>query len=100
MARTFSGYRLSHAAEGDLQAIFAYTVRTWSLEQANRYLDEMEEALVGLAAGVRIGRGRSDIGPGYLVLIVGSHMVIYREVEAIFVVRILHAAMDAPRHLD
>jgi len=99
MARKPSGYRLSRAAEADLEDIFAYTARTWSVRQAERYLDDLEAALTDLAARRRIGHARPDVGADYLTLIVGSHLVIYRQAGGLWIARILHAAMDIPRHL-
>ena len=42
-------YRLSPAAERDLELIWSYTVRQWGVEQADRYLDFLVAAFEKLA---------------------------------------------------
>ena len=42
-------YRLSPAAERDLELIWTYTVRQWGVEQAGRYLDFLVAAFDKLA---------------------------------------------------
>ena len=99
MATGPNGYRLSRLAATDLENIYAYTVRQWSIDQANRYVSELQSAILGLAAGTKVGR-RLEAVDGYFSLLAGPHNIIYRENDMIFVVRILHKAMDAPRHLQ
>lgn len=100
MARRFDSYRLSRLAEFDLEDIFDYTVKHWSVDQAERYLADIRAALDGLVAGVKLGRKRPDVADGYLSYLVGAHLIIYRvEADLIRVVRVLHAAMDIPSHL-
>ena len=51
-----------------------------------------------LADGSRIGRAAAI--EGYLSLRVGSHSILYREVDSIILIdRVLHQAMDVERHL-
>jgi len=99
MPRKFDSYRLSRRAEIDLAEIYTYTVTQWSIDQANRYVTDVQIAINGLVAGTKIGRKRPDIAAAYLCYGVGSHMIFYREAEHILVARILHAAMDPRRHL-
>lgn len=99
MPRKFESYRLSRRAEIDLEGIYAYTVKQWSVDQANRYTADIQAAIAGLVAGTKIGHQRPDVAAGYLSYAVGSHFIFYRETELILVTRILHQAMDAPRHL-
>ena len=42
-------YRLTPAAERDLESIWTYTVRQWGLEQADRYIDFLTTAFAELA---------------------------------------------------
>ena len=99
MPRRFESYRLSRRAEADLADIYAYTATHWSLDQADRYITDIRSALVGLVDGSKRGRARADVGEGYLSYVVGAHLILYRETNAIMVVRVLHTSMDAPRHL-
>lgn len=92
-------YRLSPLAEADLEEIWLYTFRTWSVEQADSYHGGLVTAFEGLAAGHKKGRP-VDIREGYLKYAVGSHLVFYRVTGAgVDVIRILHQKMDVSRHL-
>ena len=92
-------YRLSPLAETDLEQIWLYTFKTWSLEQADSYYSGFVAAFEGLAAGRKTGRP-VDIREGYLKYAVGSHLVFYRITDSsVDVIRVLHQKMDATRHL-
>jgi toxin ParE1/3/4 len=92
-------YRLSPLAETDLEDIWLYTFRTWSIEQADSYHAGLVAAFEGLAAGQKTGRA-VDIRDGYFKYAVGSHLVFYRVSDLdIHVIRVLHQRMDANRHL-
>ncbi|CAA7627298.1 Toxin ParE1 [Candidatus Terasakiella magnetica] len=92
-------FRLSPRAETDLEDIWLYSFKNWSLEQADRYHNAIVEAFNDLATGRKGGRS-VDIRDGYFKHQVGSHMVYYRFTEAgLVVVRILHQRMDVGRHL-
>ena len=92
-------YRLSPRAESDLEEIWRFTLRTWSLEQADRYHNAIVDAFEDLAADRRSGRP-VDIRDGYFNYPVGAHVVFYRFLESgLVVVRVLHRRMDVERHL-
>jgi len=100
MARKTKGYLLFPRAEHDLESIYDYTVEHWSRRQAKAYLGELTVAFQALAAGTRVGRD-AELGHRVMKLPVGSHVVFYRvTASAIEIVRVLHQAMDAPRHFD
>jgi len=99
MRRRFDSYRLSKRAEVDLAEIYAYTVSHWSVDQADRYINDIRLALKGLVEGEKTGRRRADFAEGYLFFMVGSHLIVYRETDLIVVVRVLHQGMDAQRYL-
>lgn len=99
MAKTPDVYRLSPLAVEDLQSIYLYTLQAWSRRQAELYISDLIAAFEGLAAGTKVGR-KIDAADGYLKLPVGSHIVFFRiEADAFDIIRILHRAMDASRHL-
>ncbi|MCR4377561.1 MAG: type II toxin-antitoxin system RelE/ParE family toxin [Rhodospirillales bacterium] len=92
-------YRLSPRAESDLEEIWLYTFKNWSLKQADRYHNAIVEAFEDLAAGDKTGRP-VDIREGYFKHAVGAHLVFYRFDEAgLVVIRVLHQRMDVGRHL-
>jgi toxin ParE1/3/4 len=92
-------YRLTPRAEIDLEDIWLYTFQTWSLEQADRYQNDIMAAIAALAKGTKTGR-QVDIRAGYLKYLAGSHYVFYRQSDLnLDVIRILHQSMDVSAHL-
>ena len=92
-------YDLTLAAETDLRNIWRYTYKTWGLEQADKYFDQIEacceavgdrrarsKALDGLQDGVHIHRCEHH----FIVWLAGSRPVI---------VAILHERMDFMQRL-
>lgn len=92
--------RLSPAAQGDLDAIFDYTVQRWGLEQAVDYTQAMQSAWTALAQAPDRSQDCGHIRSGYRRAAVGRHVIYFRvESWGIAVIRILHQRMDPPRHL-
>jgi toxin ParE1/3/4 len=58
-------YRLTPAAEGDLEAIWTYTLEQWSVEQADRYIDTLTAAFAELAQSPANAPACDQIRPGY-----------------------------------
>lgn len=93
-------YRLTPAAERDLESIWTYTAGQWGVEQADRYIDVLTSAFSELADSPRTGPSCEHIRPGYRRWRVEQHMIYFRVTEyGIAVARVLHQRMDAPRHL-
>jgi len=93
-------YRLTPAAEGDLESIWTYTVRQWGIEQADHYIDTLTTAFAELADAPKSAPTCDHIRPGYRRRSVEHHMVYFRMTDyGIAVIRVLHERMDAPRHL-
>lgn len=100
MPRKPSDYKLSPLARADLEEIWLYTLKTWSVARADTYHRKLVNAFEALAAGTRQGRHVDHIRRGYFRLAVGSHFIFYRESgEAIEIVRVLHKRRDIERHL-
>ena len=92
-------YRLTPQAEADLEEIWLYTFKTWSLEQADRYHNDIVGVFRDLASGKKTGRS-VDIREGYFKYPAGSHIVFHRFADSgLVIVRILHRRMDVERHL-
>jgi toxin ParE1/3/4 len=90
---------LSPRAEADLEEIWLYTYKNWSIEQADGYHAAIVDAFDGLATSRKTGRV-VDIRDGYFKYAVVSHLVFYRLTEReLIVVRVLHQRMDVGRHL-
>lgn len=92
-------YRLSPAAEQDVEDIWLFTAKQWSPVKANLYIRDFLAAFGDLASGERAG---TTVLPGqhYYRLLVGSHLILYRpSADRIDIMRVLHQSMDLPRHL-
>ena len=93
-------YRLTSRAEADLAGIADYTIEAFGIEQARRYRDDLEACFRNLAENPRLGRSAEALAPGLRRLEHRAHAVFYAEdKDGVLIVRILHARMDAPRHL-
>lgn len=93
-------YRLTPAAQRDLDEIFDYTVREWGLEQAVAYTAVIEKACTRLAKAPNLAQDCAYIRAEYRRAAVNRHAIYFRvEAYGIAIVRILHQRMDAPRHL-
>lgn len=93
-------YRLSPAAELDLQNIWRYTQQEWSTGQADRYIEVLASAFVELADAPKTAPSCDHIRPGYRRRSIERHVIYFRITDyGIVIVRILHVRMDAARQL-
>ena len=92
------GYKLSLAADRDLEEIFDYTFKKFGLDQATRYLVELESIFAQVIENQGIGKARDEIKPGLRSFPKASQVVYYRVLkDHIRIVRILHGSRDIPR---
>lgn len=92
-------YVLSPMAEEDLEHIWTYTAREWSVEQAETYTNDIINLFEDFAEGRRVGRPVL-VRAGYLKALVGRHAIYFQtRGEVIAIIRILHQSMDVERHL-
>lgn len=95
-----SRFVLSPRAQADLNDIWDYSARRWGMDQAERYLRRIAEAVDLVAETPERGRNCDHIREGHRKYQVGSHILFYREMSGgIDVVRILHQQLDFDRHL-
>ncbi|WP_339469578.1 type II toxin-antitoxin system RelE/ParE family toxin [Pseudomonas sp. EL_65y_Pfl1_R83] len=88
-------YRLTPAAERDLENIWVYSAQTWSVEQANRYIDSVTKAFEQLAQQPKIAPACDEISPGYRHYRVERHTLYFQiGTYGIEIVRIVHDRMD------
>ena len=93
-------YRLTPAAERDLEAIWNHTHDQWGIEQAHHYTDILIAACAALAEAPKTAPACDHIRSGYRRRGVERHVIYYRiTTYGIAVVRILHDRMDAARNL-
>ncbi len=91
--------QLTPLAKTDLENIWLYIFKHWSLDQANRYHRDLISTIEALACGNKIGR-ICTVRDGYFRYTVGQHVVFYRETEqTLDVIRVLHQRMDVKPHL-
>jgi toxin ParE1/3/4 len=93
-------YVLSNTAEADLDGIYVYSFETFGETQADAYFLSLRDCLQTLAEKPRMGQSAKTLHAGLLCHRHARHIVYYLvEDGGIFVVRVLHDAMDAPRHV-
>ncbi|MGA1097090.1 MAG: type II toxin-antitoxin system RelE/ParE family toxin [Burkholderiaceae bacterium] len=89
-------YRLTPAAEQDLESIWIYTAKEWGLDQASRYFDSLIAAFEKLAIFPQAAPACDFIKPGYRRCPVERHTIYFRVTDyGIAVIRVLHQSMDA-----
>lgn len=93
-------YRLTQAAERDLEGIWLYTFQQWDVEQANRYVDTLTTTFSELAEHPKTAPACDHIHSGYRRRTVGQHMVYFRiTAYGVAIIRILHRRMDASMYV-
>lgn len=93
-------YRLTPAAEHDLEMIWTHTLQQWGAGQADRYTDRLTAAFAELAQSPKSAAACDHIRPGYRRRSVERHMIYFRiTAYGIAVIRILHDRMDVQRYL-
>lgn len=104
--------RLADTAKADLRGIVGWTARHFGDQRAKAYSEMISSALRSLKAGPdTIGvRSRSELGEDVFILPIarpgkrGRHLILFRAVsghgtKSLQILRVLHDAMDLPRHL-
>lgn len=87
-------------AESDLVGIWMYTCEEWGVDQADKYLDQLEGGMKQLINHPSLGADCAHVFPEYRRLQVENHAVFYQVLELeILGVRVLHEEMDAPDRL-
>lgn len=91
---------ITPAALADLRSIRAYTLERWGAAQEAAYLDRMWGKFEAILANPSVYHARPDLFPGCQLAVEGKHVILFRvNKSTLQVVRILHGAMDFPRHL-
>jgi len=95
-------FKISNEANNDLEKIWLYTFETWSIDQADRYMNLIFDEIEHLSKNPTIGKNVSYIRKGYFRSKVNNHFIFYRinnEKKEIEIIRILHEQMDFDSHL-
>ncbi|WP_109484185.1 type II toxin-antitoxin system RelE/ParE family toxin [Paraburkholderia sp. C35] len=92
---------LSPAAGLDLDDIWDYSAKYWGIRPAERYIRMIQDTIVGLTDGTQPSRAASHVRQGYRSVLVGTHIVFFKETEILIdVIRILHQRMNPFQHLS
>lgn len=90
-------FKISSEAEKDLIKIWNYTFETWSVEQADRYINLIFNEINYICKNPCYGKDFSYVREGYFKSKVKSHFIFYKINIAdnlIEIIRILHQRMD------
>jgi len=89
-------YRLTNEAKNDLEKIWIYTYKNFSVKQADKYYRLIIDEFDFLASNPFSGKSVDYIKEGYRVSKIKSHLIFYKLSvdEKIEIIRILHKRMD------
>ena len=94
-ASSLTTYRLTPAAQNDLADIWLYTAQQWSVTQADRYTDILEDTLERLLFMPEMARERPEFDPPVRIHPSADHLIIYRiENDHLSILRVLGASQD------
>ena len=92
---TLSRYRLAPAAQDDLEDIWRYTVERWSITQADRYADILEDTFERLMFMPEMARERTEFRPPVRIAPSSEHLIVYLvEGSDLVILRVLGAGQD------
>jgi len=92
---------LSDLAIQDMAEIEDYTARTWGDDQADEYLDQLEQRFYWLAEHVGAGKSRDEIAQGLSSFPQGHHVIFFRASGLLLeVARVLHQSMDIEHQFE
>jgi toxin ParE1/3/4 len=74
---SLSHYRLTPAAQGDLEDIWLYGLQTWSTKQADYYIDTLEETFERLLLLPEMAREHTEFNPPVRIHPSGEHIIVY-----------------------
>lgn len=97
------GFKISNEAQNDMETIWLYTFETWSMEQADRYIELIIDEIEYLANNPNTGKDFSFVRKGYYRSKVKSHFIFYKinqKEELIEIIRILHQQMDIENRIN
>ena len=94
-ASSLTSYRLTPAAQNDLEDIWLFTAQRGAAVQADRYTDILEDTLERLLFMPEMARERREFDPPVRIHPSAEHLIIYRtEGSHLAILRVLGAAQD------
>jgi len=95
-------YKISIEAAIDLEKIWTYTYETWSLELADRNINQIFEEIEYISIKPENAKDFSYIRKNYMKTKVKSHFIFYKvskKTNTVEIIRILHQQMDIENRL-
>lgn len=90
-----ASYKLSKAADADLDAILEYGILTHGEAQADRYFDGLIAKFESLGANPLLYAERLEIDPAVRVCPFGAHVIIYVvDSDDVLILRVRHGRED------
>ncbi len=88
-------YRLAPRAYDDLDDVWRYSAETWSIEQADHYIDGLVRVFETIAALPTLARERSEFDPPVRIHTHQSHLIVYVLAgEHVDILRVLGGRQD------
>jgi len=88
-------YKLSVAAEEDVDALYQFSLTMFGPRQTDTYMEGLERTFQNLSRTPGMGRSAEHLKPNFFCLRYQSHMIFYTvEPGRIVIQRVLHARMD------
>lgn len=92
-------YRLTRAAEADLEDIWRYSYDTWGLAQADHYLNMLIACLARIGDGTAVQQRYPDLPTEIIAHRCGQHIIFWLERDGPRIVAILNPRMDLSQQL-
>jgi toxin ParE1/3/4 len=95
-------YKISAKATTDLEEIWLYTLKNWSLQQADRYYNLLMDEIEYVAKNFESGKSIDFIKSGYRISKVKSHIIFYKKSadNIVEIIRVLHQQMDIENRIN
>lgn len=88
-------YRLSPRALADLDDIWRFSAESWSIEQADRYIDDLVRIFELIATMPTLAREHSEFKPPVRIHVHESHLIVYTIAEDhVSIMRLLGGRQD------
>ncbi|MEO3388857.1 type II toxin-antitoxin system RelE/ParE family toxin [Mesorhizobium sp. CAU 1741] len=94
-------FRLYPAAADDLDDIWRYSAESWSVEQADRFIDDLVRTFELLVSVPEIAGERKEFDPPVRIHVHGLHLIVYVIAgDHISILRVLGGRQDWRQILD
>lgn len=92
---SLTSYRLTPAAQNDLEDIWLYSAQQWSPQQADGYTDILQDTFDRLLFMPQMARERPEFDPPVRIHPSAEHLIIYRVMsDHLAILRILGAGQN------